>query len=89
MTVTTDCAGPLDRMDARITEWMARYSVVMARVALGVSFVWFGALKFFPGLSDAAPLAGRTMSTLTLGYVPPTSLCRFWRSGSAPSDWAS
>jgi len=71
MTVTTESAGPLDRMDARIAEWMARYSVGMARVALGVVFLWFGALKFFPGLSDAAPLAGRTMSTLTLGYVPP------------------
>ena len=71
MTVTTESAGPLGRMDARIAEWMARYSVVMARVALGVVFLWFGVLKFFPGLSDAAPLAGRTMSTLTLGFVPP------------------
>jgi len=70
MAVTEKSAGPLCRMDARIAEWMARYSVVMARVALGVIFLWFGALKFFPGLSDAAPLAGRTMSTLTLGFVP-------------------
>jgi len=58
-------------MDARIAEWMAHYSVVVARVALGVIFLWFGVLKFFPGLSDAAPLAGRTMSALTLGFVPP------------------
>ncbi len=71
MTTTTGNAGPLERMDERIAEWMAHYSVVVARVALGVIFLWFGVLKFFPGLSDAAPLAGRTMSALTLGFVPP------------------
>ena len=63
--------GRWNRIDARIAAWMARYSIVIARLALGVIFFWFGVLKFFPGLSEAEALAGRTISTLTLGYVPP------------------
>jgi len=59
-----------NRLDARIAEWMARYCIVVARLALGVIFFWFGVLKFFPGLSDAESLVGRTVSMLTLGYVP-------------------
>ena len=43
----------LDRMDARITLWMARYGLTLMRLALGVVFLWFGALKLVPGLSPA------------------------------------
>ena len=38
-----------DRLDARVTTWMARHGITMLRVSLGVVFLWFGALKFFPG----------------------------------------
>lgn len=58
--------------DARITAWMARYGIFLARVALGIVFLWFGVLKFFPGLSVAEDLASRTISTMSLGYVPPS-----------------
>jgi len=34
-------------------------------------FLWFGALKFFPGLSPAQSLAGSTMSALTFGILTP------------------
>ena len=34
-----------DRMDRRITEWMAAHGVTLLRVALGVVFLWFGALE--------------------------------------------
>ena len=37
--------GPLDPVDARLTQWMARYGIVILRVALGVVFFWFGVLK--------------------------------------------
>jgi uncharacterized membrane protein YkgB len=60
----------LDRIDARITGWMARYGILLLRLALGLVFLWFGALKFVPGLSPATDLAGRTVETLTLGAVP-------------------
>ena len=59
------------RVDVRLTNWMARYGLVLLRVSLGVVFFWFGVLKFFPGLSPAEDLAGRTISSLTFGLVKP------------------
>jgi uncharacterized membrane protein YphA (DoxX/SURF4 family) len=59
------------RADVKITNWMARYGIVLLRISLGVVFFWFGALKFFPGLSPAQDLAARTVSVLTFGLVPP------------------
>ncbi len=41
------------------------------RVCLGVVFIWFGALKFFHGLSPAEVLAGKTIEKLTFGFVKP------------------
>ena len=59
------------RTDARITGWMARYGIPLLRVSLGIVFFWFGVLKFFPGLSPAQDLAGRTIEVLTFGLVKP------------------
>jgi uncharacterized membrane protein YphA (DoxX/SURF4 family) len=60
-----------DRIDARITGWMATYGIVCLRVTLGVVFLWFGALKLFSDLSPAAGLAGRTILALSGGLVEP------------------
>ena len=58
------------RVDVPITNWMARYGVVLLRVCLGIVFFWFGVLKFFPGLSPAQDLATRTIDVLTFGLIP-------------------
>ncbi len=58
--------------EARLTRWLARHSLTLLRISLGIVFVWFGALKFFPGLSPAHDLAARTITTLTLGVIPPS-----------------
>jgi uncharacterized membrane protein YphA (DoxX/SURF4 family) len=60
-----------DRVDLRITHWMARHGVRLLRISLGIVFFWFGVLKFFPGLSPAQTLATRTISVLTFGLIPP------------------
>ena len=60
-----------NRIDVRITEWMARHGVTLLRVSLGIVFFWFGVLKFFPGLSPAEDLAARTISVLTFNLVQP------------------
>lgn len=62
----------LDRLDRRITELMARFGVPLLRIAIGIVFLWFGALKLVPGMSAAADLAARTIEVLTLGIVPPS-----------------
>jgi len=59
-----------DRLDRRITGWMAAHGVTFTRVALGVVFLWFGVLKFFPGMSPAEGLAADTILKLTGGQVP-------------------
>jgi uncharacterized membrane protein YphA (DoxX/SURF4 family) len=56
-------------IDIEITAWMAKHAVTFARVALGIVFFWFGILKFFPGLSPAEQLAGRTIEQITFGMV--------------------
>jgi uncharacterized membrane protein YkgB len=59
----------LDHIDRRITGAMARHGLLLMRIALGIVFLWFGVLKFLPGLSPAETLAGKTMEALSLGYV--------------------
>lgn len=50
---------------------MATHGITLTRIALGVVFLWFGAIKFVPGWSPAAELAGRTIERITFGTVPP------------------
>jgi uncharacterized membrane protein YphA (DoxX/SURF4 family) len=61
-----------DRLDLAITTTLAAFAIPFLRIALGIVFLWFGALKLVPGLSPAESLAGRTIETLSLGLVPAT-----------------
>jgi uncharacterized membrane protein YphA (DoxX/SURF4 family) len=58
-------------IDTRLTRWMARYGIALLRISLGIVFLWFGALKFFPGLSPAQDIAIRTMDKLAFGLISP------------------
>lgn len=49
---------------------MARYGIRFLRYSIGLIFIWFGALKFFPGLSPAEQLALSTIELLTFGLLP-------------------
>lgn len=60
-----------DQVDLKIVRWLARYSMTILRIGMGIIFLWFGVLKFFPGLSPATDLAVRTITTLTFGLIPP------------------
>jgi uncharacterized membrane protein YkgB len=68
MTRITDW---IRKTDVKVTRWMARHGVVALRVSLGIVFLWFGALKLFPGLSPAHDLATRTIDALTFGAIRP------------------
>ena len=63
---------PIEAIDVRITSTLARVAIPTLRIALGVVFLWFGVLKFFPNLSPAETLVGRTIEVLTLGLVKPS-----------------
>jgi len=64
-------ASRLDLLDRTVTAYMARYGITLLRMSVGVVFLWFGFLKFFPGLSPAEGLATKTMEVLSFGMVRP------------------
>lgn len=66
-----DWRARFDHLDRRITFALAAAAIPVLRIALGVVFLWFGALKLVPGLSPAEDLAARTIEMLSLGIVPP------------------
>jgi uncharacterized membrane protein YkgB len=56
--------------DTIITRWMAKYGITFLRYSIGLIFIWFGGLKFFPGLSPAEQLAVSTIDYLTFSVIP-------------------
>ena len=61
----------LEPIDLRITAALARLGVPVLRIGLGIVFLWFGVLKFFPGASPAETLAARTIDVLSGGLIGP------------------
>lgn len=57
-------------IDTLITRGMARIGITMLRWSIGLIYVWFGSLKFIPGMSPAQDLALSTIDLLTLGLIP-------------------
>ncbi|MCI0450739.1 MAG: DoxX family protein [Chlorobi bacterium] len=58
-------------IDRRITSWMSTYGITLLRISLGIVFLWFGVLKFFPGASAAMQLATKTISAISFGIIKP------------------
>ncbi len=46
-----------------------KISIVLLRLSFGIIYVWFGMLKFFPGVSPAEGLAGKTIHYLSFGIL--------------------
>jgi uncharacterized membrane protein YphA (DoxX/SURF4 family) len=60
------------KIDNYLTNWMATNAIQFLRISLGIIFLWFGVLKFFPGVSSAEELATKTISILSFGFVKPS-----------------
>ncbi len=69
MKTITSLFAQFDRIDTRINNWLVAYSILLLRIGLGVVFLGFGLLKFFPGISPIEDLATRTTGVLTLGMI--------------------
>jgi uncharacterized membrane protein YphA (DoxX/SURF4 family) len=52
---------------------MAEHGLTLLRLSIGMIFVWFGVLKFWPDLSPADALATATIDKLFFGLIPPTA----------------
>lgn len=50
-------------------DYLFRNALVFLRVSIGFVYVWFGMLKFFPGLSPAEILAEETIELLMFDLV--------------------
>lgn len=68
---TAELRRRFDATDTRITRWMARNGISILRLAVGVVYVWFGALKLVPGMSPAEDLVRATVPWLPGGFFLP------------------
>jgi uncharacterized membrane protein YkgB len=59
-----------ESIDLKLTQWMAENGIRLLRWSIAMIFIWFGALKFFPGMSPAESLAGNSIEILSFGLVP-------------------
>lgn len=59
-------------IDPLITRWMARHGVTFLRISVAIIFIWFGGLKFVPGLSPAEELAVSTIELMSFGMISPS-----------------
>jgi uncharacterized membrane protein YkgB len=69
-TIPRGFAPAVRESELRLARWLARYSITLLRMSMGLVFLGFGVLKFVPGLSPAEPLAADTLQILTLGLLP-------------------
>lgn len=58
------------KTDRLLTRWLAQSGIVFLRLSIGLIFIWFGGLKFFPGASPAEELALSAISVLTFSLMP-------------------
>ncbi|WP_432021445.1 DoxX family protein [Streptomyces sp. 1222.5] len=63
------------RYEERFVRFSMRLGVPMLRASIGVVFVWFGIVKFFPGISPVDKLAVKTVGLLTL-HIMSGDMCR-------------
>lgn len=66
-----------DQLDTALNQWLVAHSIAILRVCMGLVFLGFGALKFFPGISPIEDLATRTTTLLTLGFFTGHSAMNF------------
>jgi uncharacterized membrane protein YkgB len=62
-------ANITNRIDQSVDRFSEAYGTMLLRISIGIVFLWFGVLKFFPGISPAEGLAGDTIETLTFGIM--------------------
>lgn len=55
--------------DRRLAGFMASNGIRILRLSIGVVFVWYGVLKFFPDVSSAENIATQTIEKISFGYL--------------------
>lgn len=68
----------------KLPSYFTSNSSRILRLAIGINYFWFGALKFFHGMSPAEGLAADTIRIITFGLVPDSVnlfLLALWEVG--------
>ena len=60
----------LQKLDAAIHRVLVAHSIQLLRIAVGLVFLAFGILKFFPGVSPAEELTIKTTDALSFDLIP-------------------
>lgn len=60
----------LQKVDAAIHRWLVAHSIQVLRIVVGLVFLLFGLLKFFPDVSPAEGLTIKTTDALSFDLVP-------------------
>jgi uncharacterized membrane protein YphA (DoxX/SURF4 family) len=60
-----------EKLEATGVELAAQHGLTILRICMGIVFVWFGALKLFPGVSPAEPLIRESISFLPMDLFLP------------------
>lgn len=61
-------------LDIKMNCFSRKYGSMLLATSIGLIYVWFGVLKFFPGISPAENLAADTMAVLTFQLIDNTIL---------------
>ncbi|MFY0685636.1 MAG: hypothetical protein JXQ90_00650 [Cyclobacteriaceae bacterium] len=56
-------------IDRKLTLVGQQFGVRLIELSLSLIYIWFGALKLFPGISPAESLAGSTLSVIFLNSI--------------------
>jgi len=54
----------------KLNAWISEHAIDLLRISIGIIYIWFGALKYFPHLSPADQLAKDTIHLITFGFIP-------------------
>ena len=60
--------------EKKFTLWMADHGISYLRISIGIIFLWFGLLKYFPGLSPMEDLSVNTIRVLTFNLFPDKAM---------------
>lgn len=62
-------AAFFNHLELKLIGWLERRAWLLMRMSIGLIYLVFGVLKFFPQYSPAEDLAGETINLITFGLI--------------------
>ncbi|MFP3860258.1 MAG: hypothetical protein ACLFUW_05500 [Bacteroidales bacterium] len=58
-----------EKRDKAVVNWMGKNGISLLRISVGIVFLWFGFLKFFPSVSPAEKIAVDTIKIISFDLL--------------------